>query len=396
MKKALVLAFAFVVALGIGIYADALSGSWSTNICVNATPEFTVFSSTLIVNYEICGWTFGGTFGFGTGGWETAAFDVYGALGAFAIDSDVIFNPSSAAFWAWMNTVDLAIAGVDLTLGYDLYGVGYPMYATATATTKTAITNSFSYWTIGASGAAGLCNVTVDAGFGGAASWAVDAADDHCFCFDYIDFTFDFPFLCGTTVYVTAGFSTAGFTGLCLDITGLYFVELPWLTFDFGVCFTEGTGTPYGKSWSFVPQISLTDACDEDAGYISLFVELYSAGATFDGINVYGIDIYKAWNGIWFRDITIWDAEEAALYWPLLPSGIWEAMGIGTVGDSCCGGDFAFTVWTYFAETNILFDWALTTVDLSFGIGSNFDVTSSFQIDSSGLLELCMGFAVSW
>jgi len=394
MKKALVLAFAFVMALGIGVFADALSGSWSTDVCMDGSPNFTSFASTLVVNYEICGWTFGGTFGFGTAGWETVAFDVYGALGAFAIDSDIVFSPAAAQFWTWMTTVDLAIAGVDLTLGYDLVMAGFPM--DPGTGTPVAITNGYSYWTIGASGAAGLCNVGIDAGFGGAPSWEAEAAADHCFCFDYIDFTFDFPFLCGTTVYVTAGFSTLGFSGLCLELTGLYFVELPWLTFDFTLCFDEGT---FGKSYTFVPAISLTDACDEDAGYISLFVALDSTNSTFDGINVYGVDIYKAWNGIWFEDITFFDAAYgggADGMWPLLDDSVWEAMGIGTVGDSCCGGDFAFTVWTYFGSNDYLFDWALTTVDLAFGIGSNFDVTSSFQISSAGLLELCLGFSVSW
>jgi hypothetical protein len=354
------------MALGIGVFADALSGSWSTDICLDATPSFTTFTSTLVVNYEICGWTFGGTFGFGMGGWETVAFDVYGALGAFAIDSDIVFNPSTASFTSWENQVDLAIAGVDLTFEFDLY-------------------DTYSWWTISASGAAGLCNVGVVAQFGD--------VEGYCFCFDQIDFTFDFPFLCGTTVYVTAGFSTAGFDGITLTLGGLYFAELPWLTFEFSVTFTEGTEG--GKSFTFVPAISLTDACDEDAGYISLFVELYSAGATFDGLNVYGIDIYKAFNGVWFQDLTSFEAgknEEITGY-----AAYWEAIGIGTVGDSCCGGLFSFEVWTYFAQgSSWLFDWGLTTIDLAFGIGSNFDVTAGLQIDASGLLELCLGFAVSW
>jgi len=391
MKKALVLAFAFVMALGIGVFADALSGSWSTDICVDGTPTFTSFDSTLVVNYEICGWTFGGTFGFGVDGWETVAFDVYGALGAFAVDSNIVFSPADAKFWYWMSTVDLAIAGIDLTLGYDLVMDG-AMLLDADGV-EYEVGGDYSYWTIGASGAAGLCNIGITAGFG-IDPGAEEAEAAHCFCFDYINFTFDFPFLCGTTVYVDAGFSTAGFDGLFIDITGLYFVELPWLTFDFGLSFTEGTGTPSGKSFSFVPAISLTDACDEDAGYISLFVELYSDGATFDGINVYGIDIYKAWNGIWFQDLTSF--EDAMNVYVTGYAAYWEAMGIGTVGDSCCGGDFSFEVWTYFDHGDYLFDWALTTVALSFGIGSNFDVTSSFSIDADGLLELCMGFAVSW
>ena len=371
MKKAFVLAFALVVVTGIGVasFADGLSGSWSTDICMDGTPIFTTFESELYVQYEICGWTFGGTFGFGIGGWETVAFDVYGALGAFAIDTDIVFNPSTASFTSWMSQVDLAIAGVDLTFEFDLF----PLY---------------SWWTISASGAAGLCNVGMIAQFG--------QLDDFCFCFDQIDFTFDFPFLCGTTVYVTAGFSALGFDGICFTLGGLYFTEFPWLTFEFTVCFNTGTN---GKSYTFVPSISLTDMCD-DAGYISLMVELYSSvDATFDGINIYGIEIYRAWNGIWFHDITFFDLAKAEAYFDLDVEiqGIWEAIGIGTVGDSCCGGDFGFEVWTYFSGASVwLFDWALTTIDLSFGIGSNFDVTASLAIDAAGLLELCLGFAVSW
>ena len=365
MKKALVLAFAFVMALGIGVFADALSGSWSTDICLDGSAIFTTFTSTLGVQYEICGWTFGGTFGFGFGGWETVSFDVYGAVGAFAVDSDIVFSPAAAAFVSWENSIDLAIAGVDLTFEFDLYA-------------------TYAWWTLSASGAAGLCNVGVVAEFG--------QLEGYCFCFDSVAFTFDFPFLCDTTVYVTAGFSTLGFDGITLCLGGLYFVEFPWLTFDFCVTFDDGE---FGKSFTFTPAISLTDACDEDAGYISLFVELYSEGATFDGINVYGIDIYKAWNGVWFQDLTSFEVEkneEITGY-----AEYWEAIGIGTVGDSCCGGMFSFEVWTYFAAGSTwLFDWGLTTIDLGFGIGTNFDVTAGLKIDASGLLELCLGFAVSW
>jgi len=369
MKKASVLAFALVLACGIGIatVGDGLSGTWSTDICMDGIPLFTSFVSELYVGYEICGWTFGGTFGFGFMGWETVAFDVYGALGAFAVDSDIVFSPIGASFTSWENQIDLAIAGVDLTFEFDLY----PTY---------------SWWTISAAGAAGLCNVGLVAQFG--------TNPGFCFCFDQIDFTFDFPFLCDTTVYVTAGFSTAGFDGITLCLGGLYFVEFPWLTFDFCVTFDDGE---FGKSFTFTPAISLTDACDEDAGYILLMVELYSAGATFDGINVYGIEIYKAWNGIWFHDITFFDLDKAAEYFEFEDQYIWEAIGIGTVGDSCCGGAFSFEVWTYFSGMSIwLFDWAMTTIDLAFGIGTNFDVTASLDIDSGGLLELCLGFAVSW
>ena len=373
MKKALVFAVAFVLAVVVGIFADELSGSWSTDICLlGPTPEPVLFESSLAVSYEVCGWTFGGDLEFNIyRGWESVAFDVYGALGAFAIDSDIEFDPSAASFTSWVSQVDLTISGVDLVFEFDLY-------------------DDYLWWTFTAEGAVGLCNAAVVAQFG--------TYSGYCFCFDQIGFIVDCPFLCDTYVYVSAGFSTYGFDGIVLYVTGVHFVEFPWLTFDFSFGFLSDDWDGYGKIWVFSPMISLTDACEEDAGHISLFVELDSTNATFDGINVYGIDIYKAWNGVWFQNLTSLQIEKDEVITGY--SEYWEAIGVGTVGDSCCGGLFSFEIWSYFSrESTWLFDWRRTIVGIGIGIGSNFH--TSFSCDIYGevsdvVVEFCSGFAVTW
>jgi len=384
MRKALAIALLFLVGLATHAVGDALTGSWATDLCVDGTPSLTTFDSTLVVTYEVCGWSFSTRLGFGLDdGWRSAAFDIFGDLGAYSIDSDIAFNPGDSEFWYWMSSVDLEIAGVSFTLGYDLLMSHAQIWNPDTEQYDT-VASTHSEWTFSASGTAGLCSLGVDAYFGEPVG--------HCFCFDSIYFNLTFPFLCDSTVYASTGFSTDGFEGLDFDLKGLYFTVLPWLTFDFGLSFTEGTED--GKSFSFIPAISLTDACIDDAGFIRLFYKLYEGNAEFDGLKVYGIDIYKAWNGIWFEDLTSFDP---ALNGSVTgKSGYWEAIGIGTVGDTCCGGGFLFEVWSYFAETNRLFDWGLTEIDLTFGIGSNFDVTAFLSIDPTGLLEFCLGFAVSW
>jgi hypothetical protein len=75
----------------------------------------------------------------------------------------------------------------------------------------------------------------------------------------------------------------------------------------------------------------------------------------------------------------------------------WEKICIGTIGDSCCGGGFDFSLCVYFMETSTyLFDVQMVEADLAFGIGANAAITASLAFDVLGALEFCLGFVVGW
>ena len=360
MRKSLVLALAAVVILGAASFADMLSGSWSTQVCMDAVPIFTLFTSTLTVEYEVCNWVFGAALGFGFGGWETVSFTADGVLGAFTLGSEIVFDPISAAFVLWDNTLSIVLAGVELD--FDFYMDNTP----------------FVGLSLGISGDVGLCTLGIEAMFGG----------DCSFDFLGVCFEFGFPFACVEWVDVEACFGCGTFEGICFSITGLQLSGIDWLIFDFEVCFDDG---PLGKYFTFVPDLNL-GAYD----CITLYAELVTDGdVEFDGINVYGLEIYYEWNGVYFQSITSFEpAKNLSL---IGFAEYWEVICIGSVGDSCCGGGFDFEICIYFDITSTwLFDWGLTEINLGFGIGSNFTVTASLQIDAGGLLLMCLGFDVSW
>jgi hypothetical protein len=360
MKKALVLAFAAVMIFGAAAFADMLSGAWSTGVCMDGTGTFTVFTSTLIVNYEVCNWLFGAALGFGVGGWETVSFTADGVLGAFAISSEIIFDPATASFTSWDSTMNISIAGVDIDIDFGMDNLGNLTLD------------------LGISGDVGLCTLGIEAQFGG-----------YC-AFDFLGICFDFgfPFACVEWVDVEACFGCGTFEGICFEIAGLQLAGIDFLVFDLEICFDDGEA---GKTFTFVPGLSL-GAYD----CITLYAELITDGdIEFDGINVYGVEIYYEWNGVFFQSVTSFEpGKNEAL---IGDAEYWEKICIGSVGDSCCGGAFDFGLCIYFSATSTyLFDVQLIEANLGFGIGSNFIVTGSVSFDVTGNLELCLGFDVTW
>jgi hypothetical protein len=70
---------------------------------------------------------------------------------------------------------------------------------------------------------------------------------------------------------------------------------------------------------------------------------------------------------------------------------------ISSEADSCCGGGFSFALETYFScDSTVLFDWAETDVSISYGLGSNFTVSTGLNVTDAGFTEWSIGFDVIW
>jgi hypothetical protein len=377
MKKALVLAFALVLGLGAFAFAGPLSGSWDSSITLDIASGGTItvsdFSSTLVVDYTVGGWTFESTTGFNLTGWNKQEFTADGTLGAFTISSDLEFDPAAASFTSWDTTGSVSIAGVDLSGEYLLknYGSGTPG----------------SGWTFGASGVAGDLTLSATAYFNMDSDGELIQTESNCFCFSSVEFDASFPFACIDLVDVTIGFSTAGFDGVTFSVSGVEVPGIAWLTFDFDLTFDDGDE---GKSLSVSPAISLGDwAC------IELYYDLITSNhINIDGIYFYGMTLSYTWNGVTFSETSAFDTSDPK---DIVKDPYWEVFTIESAGDSCCGGAVDFTLDTYFdASSTQLFDWGETDASLSFGIGSNFTLDLGLVVKDTGLTQVSFGFDVTW
>ncbi len=383
MKKALVLAFALVLGLGIAAFAGSpLSGSWTSSLTldIQTTGAISVsdFSSTLEVDYTVGGWTFVSTTGFTLGGWNTQEFTANGTLGAFTIDSDLVFDPAAASFTKWDTTGSVSIAGVDFSGEF-------------------LLTSSASAWKFKASGNAGDLSISATTFFNGeldADGNLVAQTDSYCFCFSSVTFDVSFPFACIDKVDASITFSQSGFDGVDFSVSGVEVPGIAWLTFDLKLSFDDGTGT--GKSLSLTPNINLGDwSCIELYYYLDTPT---ANGVDISGITFYGVSLSYTWNGVTFKDISLLDVDKyISLIDSTWPSNYWELFEIKSSGDSCCGGAVDFTIDTYFSESSsLLFDWGETDVSLSFGIGSNFTIDTGLVVDTTGLTKVSAGFTVTW
>jgi hypothetical protein len=98
LKKALVLAIVMVLGLGIGAFAAGpLSGDWSATVSLDldetTLAKFISFSSSLGVDYTVCGWTFESSSGFSNDGYDSQSFAADGILGAFTFSTTMNFLP---------------------------------------------------------------------------------------------------------------------------------------------------------------------------------------------------------------------------------------------------------------------------------------------------------------
>jgi len=382
MKKALVLTLAFALGLGIAAFAAPLSGSWATDITLTlSSGNLTIaadadFSSALEVDYVVGGWTFGSDTGFDLAGWHTQKFTAVGVLGAFSFDSTLKFSPVDVAFSSWDTSGSVSIAGVSFG-GEFLLADG-------------------SGWTFTAGGSAG--DLTIDA----AAYFNMDSLGNlvqtgsaaYCFCFTGVSFTVHFPFTCIEDVKTTLSFSQSGFDYVKFQASGIDIPGISWLTFSSTLKFTVDT-----KTLTLTPALNLgTPAC------VDLYVTLESNSETYviSGLDIYAIGLSTDIGGVSFSTLSIWDATTWAAEQD--PNGLeswyntyWERFIIASSSDSCCGGNFTFSVATYFLDTHTtLFDWGMTDVDVSYGIGSNFTVSSGLVVKTTGLTELSLGFTVTW
>jgi hypothetical protein len=414
--------------------AGPFSGSWSNQVLVQTGPVlFKSIDSILHLDYS-----FGSLVAtsesevYLTGGFVWQGFGMSGRLGAFDLQTDLLFGPSTSDFIYAQAIVTTSIAGVDLGLYYaqlsdavlggpasgvalrlagsmgeiDVVSVtefgariqdddvdGITIYHTATGLYKGYITNPLVPVASDSS-----CETGGNKGFTGeklsVSGWSFGCVAD-----------------IGTTLYMTQD----GFDSFTVDLAGID-AGISWLTFDFQLVFALQT-----KSWSITPTFVVGEAICIDT-YFEVLTDapdhtLYDSFTSITGVGLYGLGLVCSWDGVTVKDLTVLDTGSYAITTPEYGSVIeeivtaleeghavysdyWELLSIEvTGGNECCGGQFSFLVNTYFSKTaTSLFGWGMTYVEAKIPFGSTLAFSGSFEVlpAPTGLAHIGFGIEVTW
>jgi len=368
MKRALVLSLICVIGLTFGVFAQTLSGTWNTKVCINpqtAWANALTLTSTLSVDYEIGDWTFGTVIAIDEAGWKDMDFTVDGMFGLITVDSALGFTVGTPpGFDSWVTTLTLNMAGVSFS---------------GTFTLKT--------------GAVDL-DLTMTAGLGSAVEGEIVlglGGGDGCdFDFQDVKIGLDFLFCeCASIeseIYFTC---LTGFEYIKFCTSGIAVPTLPWLTLD--ACLQFETQT---KTLTITPKANFgTIVC------FDLFFSLDDdSAATFpndtvllSSIEIVGIGITcDLPGGVTFAGLSKFDGS--------IPGGYWEKYSIDVDADACCGGVFEFGLDAYFKDgAGTLFELALIEADLMVNVTDKFAFTMDLDVDLVlGFTKWCLGFVVEW
>ncbi|UCF09574.1 MAG: hypothetical protein JSW65_05795 [Candidatus Bipolaricaulota bacterium] len=357
-----IVAVAALIGAGQGVW----SGMWGASLCFDATPTLLGLESTLTVSYGICGWTFAATMGLTESGWMTARFDGAALVGAVAGDLTVVFYPQTASFAYLEGTAMLVFSGV-------------------TAEAAVRVEPTGAGWRFGIRGDAARCHLVGLAYFN--MTTAGEILDPSCeLCFSSAWIEIDFPFGCLDRVHTSLGFTPLGFEGVTFSLDDVPFGVIDWLTFDLAVTFDDG---PQGKTLTLTPELNMgQDLC------LTLYGELLTVGNVIDGLSFHGAELRFEWETVAITSLSAFDVADPH---DLVLDPYWEMLCIGTLEEICCDGDLGFEVCTYFdATSDALFDWGMTSIEATVGIGPSVTVSGSTIFDLSGVVELCLGAGLRW
>ena len=366
MKRALVLSLICVVGLAFAGFAQTLTGSWITEVCIDPQTTWAgalSLSSELEVTYAIGDWAFTSTTVLDGTGWVDQDFGVLGLFGLITVSSSLGFTPVGppVGFTGWTTTLGLNMAGV-------------------------AFTGVFSLDSGGSSLELGMV-----AGLGSDVEGSIDITfgdGDGC-DFDFVDVTIglDFLFCDCAPIHAEIYFSCdEGFEYVEFSTTGIALPNLPWISLDAVLHFELQT-----KEITLTPVFDLGPIVCFD-----IFIEAGAGPATFPpdvlefwDFTIVGIGIGCTIGGVDFYALSMFD-DSLAPYW--------EVYSIDVGADACCGGVFEFGLDLYFDDAGAtLFEVSLIEVDMKVNVTSQFAFTMGLDIDTfGGFTSWCLGFEVVW
>ncbi|MFC2099904.1 hypothetical protein ACFLSF_03640 [Candidatus Bipolaricaulota bacterium] len=401
MKRALVLSLICVVGLAFAGFAQTLTGSWDTEVCLD--PQTDSFAgaidltSTLSVTYAIGDWAFTSVTELTGAGWSDQDFSVTGLFGLITVSSALGFNPLAEMadmFDGWVTTLGLNMAGVSFSATFNLNG-GNPF----TSTPYDRIDGTLLTLT-GTAGIGSAVEGTVTVWLGGTDNPDCD------FDFYGVEIGLSFLFCDCAPIDMTIAFDCDGFDYVSFEATEIAVPNVPWLTFDALLVFELQTKTitlsPVFDFGVFVciDLYIYADSTEEAVAPYDAFEFLY-------GFAVEGIGISCEIGGVSFSALSNWHDYGAGYegYRPgalaYMPYEIWEVYSIDVGADACCGGVFEFGLDVFFNDsilaTDALFDVDSISANMTVNVTTQFAFTMGIDMDVvDGLTDWCVGFEVTW
>ncbi|MBU0596520.1 hypothetical protein KJ567_07545 [Candidatus Bipolaricaulota bacterium] len=368
MKRALVLSLICVVGLAFAGFAQTLTGSWDTEVCLDPQtdnwPGAITLDSTLIVTYAIGDWAFTTTTVLDNTGWVDQDFSVTGLFGLITVSSALGFTVPAGGFDSWTTTLGLNMAGVSFGAVFALDGAGSSLVLT---------------------GSAGIGSDVVG-------SVELELGDGVGCDFDFVGITIGLDFLfCDCAPIASEIYFSClnGFEYVEFATSGIAIPNLPWVTIGALLHFELQT-----------KEITITPTFDFGAIVcFDLFFEVAEdAGATYplaildlDVISIVGIGIGCTIGGVDFYALSMFDGS-------IRDGAYWEQYSIDVGADACCGGVFEFGLDMFFDNAGAtLFEVALIEVDMKVNLTSQFAFTMALDVDvDGGFTNWCLGFEVTW
>jgi hypothetical protein len=387
------------------VAAGPLSGSIASDVAFSVQTDTLTFDgldTTFEIDYAFGDLVATSTSEFFLLGFIWQGFGVSGAVGAFGIQADVLFGPSTGDYLYAQLIVSLSLAGVD---------IGFYAAQLSDAVLGGAADGA-AFRFAGYIGDLGLESVTQ---FGA-----------------HIDGITIFHAATGlsksyTTNPIVPG---QGFTGQLFTLSGWRFgcvaldtvltlscdgfesamfcfgidTGIAWLDLDATLTFNLQT-----KSLVVTPTLVLAEnLC------ANVYMDVLGSGSTLLGFNLYGLELNYAWGGVTFKELIVFDPVRYVITTPEYGSEIvaiteaidagyevypdyHELLAIESVTDGCCGGSIRFSLNNYFDKASPApFDWAMTHAEVAFPIGANLFLGGSVRATYTGLEYFGCGIELHW
>ncbi len=413
-KRALVTAAGVVVIVSLGLVAaDSLSGSWDNEIALDvAGPSFEGLRSVLDLSYSWNGLAATSESELQLFGFLWQEFGVTGNLGAFELQGNLLFGPSTGDYLYMQMIATIELAGGDV-------GVYFAQLSDAVLGGPAG---GFAIRVGGSFGDLDIVSTTElgaqvrDSDFSGITIVHVVSGLYRTYDTDPLvpgnGFTGEkivlsgLTFGCAEDTTASVYFTSDGFDSLVLEVSGIQ-TTLPWLALDATLTFELQT-----KSLVLVPRLTLGQfAC------LNVYADVVTAdtdNSPIEGITIYGLELSCTLGSVTLRDLSVLDPGRYAITTPAHGSVIeniadaieqrheyypdyWEMLSIDVALGGCCGGSSHVALHTYFSQgSGSLFDWAMTSAEASVAFGERLELRGGVEFSAIESSHLSLGLRCSW
>ena len=395
-----------IVLVGIPLLAESLlSGTWSMDVTLNPTGSlFGSLDSVLEMGYSFGNLAASSISYFILGGYICQGFGLTGTIGAFDVQGNALFGPSSAQYLYTQMIAEVSVGVADLglyvaqltdaVLGGPACGMVVRMAGSSGGVQIESITEFGAH----------IEGITiVHAATGLSMDYTTNPLEPaQCFTAEKLTVS-GLSFGCAENISARLIMSCAnGFESLTFSVLGVETL-VPWLAVDVELTFETQT-----KSLALTPKVML-----EDLGCVELYAELDDSAGTIGELSIHGLGISAEFNGVSFMSLSVFDAgyvltadqhgSTVMTIADALAQGVdfypsyWELFSIETAGDGCCGETYSFLTNTYFdTNSSSLFDWGMSYVEAVIPVGPGFSLKGSIKLTPAGLETLVLGLTVSW